>query len=262
MRLLTIPAASFEMGLSDSEEARLQEELGPAPFPFHFEKPLHRVEVPAFEIAETPTTNLEYLEFVQGGGYERPELWTDLLEEPEVDGKAMLRTFVDQNGRPGPLTWQDGRFAPGLAAHPVSGVSWYEASAFCAFKGLRLPREREWELAARGTDGRSWPWGASFDPDRVTHFERKPLGTVPVESLPEGRSPSGLLHAAGNVAEWCEELFDLYPGSRAEAGLFGPLDRVVRNDFYSGSALTLRVTVRTPRSPEDRFPGLGFRCAR
>ena len=81
-------------------------------------------------------------------------------------------------------------------------------------------------------------------------------------SLPGGRSPLGLAHLVGNVAQWCQDRFGPFPGAEDVSGAFGLVDRVVRGDFYNGDPISLRATVRSPQAPESRFAGLGFRCAR
>jgi len=260
--LIDIPGGRFRMGLEAEQEARLRQLSGGlSPFPFDREKPAHDVTVRPFRLWRTPVTNAEFAVFIEAGGYEHDVFWKALLEEPELDGAQVRRDFVDQTGRPGPLTWRDGRPPAGKEQHPVSGVSWFEASAFCAFRKLRLPTEEEWEFAARGAEGRLYPWGNEFDASRCAHGGRPSPDTVPVESLSEGASPQGVLHLAGNVAEWVEDRFQPYPGAGAPGYSVGVLDRVVRGDFYKGTPESLRATVRTPHGPEKRFPGLGFRCA-
>lgn len=255
-----IESVELIMGLSDEQARQLRNVDPMVPFAFYQEMPAHPVTVKPFRIDQTPVTNADYLKFVEAGGYEEDRYWKELLAEPELDGRKVLGTFTDQSGRPGPLTWSGGRPRAGTDNHPVSGVSWFEAQAYCRFRGVRLPREAEWELAARGSDGRMYPWGNEFDPARCQHDAKGGRTTVPVSSFPNGSSPYGLLHAVGNVAQWCEERFAPYPGSK-ERGDQGPLDRILRGDFYSATPLSLRTTVRSPQSPECRFPGLGFRCA-
>jgi len=249
------------MGLRRDEMERLQAIYGPTGFPYYRELPAHQVLVKPFGIAEAPVTNAEYLELVEAGSYEKDELWTDLFADPVLDGAKLLSNFTDQTGRPGPLTWVDGRPRRGTDDHPVSGVSWFEARVYSRFKGLRLPSEAEWELAARGSDGRLYPWGNQFEPQRCGNDSHANRDTWPVGSLQGGRSAYGLLHMVGNVAQWVDELFASYPGSESY-GMEGRKDRVVRGDFYYGTAESLRATVRSPQPPEARFPGLGLRCAR
>lgn len=141
---------------------------------------------------------------MNAGGYQDDGYWKALLEEPDLDGATVRRGFVDQTGKPGPLTWREGKPPAGKENHPVSGVSWFEAHAY-------------------------------------------------------GKSLFGVLHVTGNVAQWVEDRFQPYPGSGPYR--VGVLDRVIRGDFYKGTPESLRATVRTPRSPTDRFAGFGFRCA-
>jgi formylglycine-generating enzyme required for sulfatase activity len=258
--VIDIGGGRFEMGLSRQDREQLQRQWPQEPFAFHREEPAHTVAVGPFRLAEAPVTCEEYAAFMADSGYTREDVWKALREEPQVDVAQLKARFVDRTGRPGPLSWSGGRFPEGQARHPVHGVSWFEAMAFAEWKNLRLPTEAEWEFAARGTDGRLYPWGPEFDPARCTTRERKLEDTVPVDSLPEGKSPFGVLHLAGNVAEWTADLYRPYPGG-VEDKRVGPRDRVVRNDFFKGTALSLRATVRTAHAPVSRFPGLGFRVA-
>ena len=93
--------------------------------------------------------------------------------------------------------------------HPMVNVTWHDANAFAKWAGCRLPMEREWEKAARGTDGREYPWGNTFDPERcVCSVVKKRSSTAPVGSSPAGVSPYGCLDMVGNVWEWCEDWYD------------------------------------------------------
>jgi len=92
--------------------------------------------------------------------------------------------------------------APHKDDHPVNCVTWFQADAFCSAASARLPTEAEWEAAARGTDGREYPWGNSADVGRMVGPTTLPHGTRPVWSMQEGASPFGALHMAGNVWEW------------------------------------------------------------
>ena len=134
-----------------------------------FSRPAHLVSVRPFYIEMTEVTNAAYSEFVAATGHEPPASWTD------------------------------GRFRPELSKFPVTGVSWYDALEFAAWKGMRLPTEAEWEFAARGTDGRIYPWGNEWDPIQAN-------ATKTTNGLREvgqgGTSPFGLLDMSGNAWEW------------------------------------------------------------
>ena len=106
-----------------------------------------------------------------------------------------------------PRFWDDPEWSAYLGPdQPVVGVSWYEADAFARSLGMRLPTEAEWERAARGDDGRIYPWGDEWVPEYAVHRGGK-RHTLPVGSIPENRSPHGLLDCAGNVWEWCSDWF-------------------------------------------------------
>jgi hypothetical protein len=160
--------------------------------------------VEAFLIDRHEVTNREYAGFMADEGYETPSLWPDSMVggggERLARGAALAR-LTDATGAPGPRTWSGSVFPGGTTDHPVSGVSWYEARAFCLWKGKRLPSAPQWWRAALGSGDRSYPWGDDVETLRA-RANIEASGTVEVESLPLGVSPFGAFEMAGNVREW------------------------------------------------------------
>ena len=205
---------------------------------FDIEAPRRVVELPAFWIDRYPVTSAAYV------------------------------VFVDATGHGAPPDWPGGRPDPGKLDHPVERVSWHDATAYADWAGKRLPTEAEWEKAARGTDGRRWPWGDNFDEARCIawdHARVLDMTTVPVDSYPTGASPFGVEQLAGNVEEWVADEFRAYPGSAhrspaADGGL-----RVVRGGSWFYTQEHARCAYRRGLPPEftgwEQAGGPGFRCA-
>jgi formylglycine-generating enzyme required for sulfatase activity len=146
----------------------------------------------------------------------------------------------------------------------VTGVSWFEAQQYCAWKKMRLPTEAEWEKAARGTDGRIFPWGDDQPDCNQADYETCGTPRAPVGSRKEGASPFGMLDAAGGVEEWVVDFFESDYYSRApERDPQGPQagkTRVIRGGSYD--PWHIRATARNWAEPEKRDQLVGFRCAR
>jgi formylglycine-generating enzyme required for sulfatase activity/energy-coupling factor transporter ATP-binding protein EcfA2 len=221
-------------------------------------KPIHRISLERFYIARVPTTNAQYLLFVQATGHEPPG------------------------------HWEEGRPPKGKESHPVVNVSWYDAMAYCEWlsqvsgKHISLPSEAEWEKAARGglpsprvrsaNDGRgaggegqklAYPWGDTFDPTRCNSSELGLGDTTPVGIFLEGASPYGCLDMSGNVWEWTRSISKDYPYNpndgreNIEAG--DEVLRVLRGGSWFSNAVVARGSCRHGGRADYRGRDLGFR---
>jgi formylglycine-generating enzyme required for sulfatase activity len=160
---------------------------------------------------------------------------------------------------------------PGLSNYPANRVSWYGADAYCRWVNKRLPTEAEWEKASRGTDGRIFPWGDEFPTNNRVTFRRKfnRLGFKALEkidSMPDGRSPYGIHHMAGNVWEWVNDWYgDIYYEESPYANPKGPdsgTSKVLRGGNWYYKAYYMRTTYRFNDKPDIFKNWQGFRCAK
>lgn len=230
----TIPAGWFLMG----SDPYVDRDAGPQ------EQPQRWVYLDGFTLDRYEVDNVHYLRFVMGTGASRPPYWTE----------------------------QDGAFAEKLALHPVIGVSWHEADAYCRWAGKRLPTEAEWEKAARGSDGRLFPWGnqpAGWGRSNIAHpgskrgFKYPPLANI--DRYDRGRSVYGLYQMAGNVAEWVSDWFDPeYYRHGTHYNPDGPVvgrEKVFRGGSWNEDPEVARAAGRGARAPDQRSYLIGFRCA-
>ncbi|MGA2469359.1 MAG: ergothioneine biosynthesis protein EgtB [Solirubrobacteraceae bacterium] len=256
LELIDLDGASFPLGAP------------PDGFAYDNEQPQHEVEVEAFAIGRVPVTNADWLAFIDDGGYERREWWS-----PE--GWAW-RTAEEVRR---PLQWLDGGLqrrldgvAPVELTAPVVHVSCHEADAFARSRGVRLPTELEWELAAswdpqRGVK-RAWPWGAQAPTRRHANLiESAVFAPLPAEALADGAAPCGALGMIGDVWEWTASDFRGYPGFRADPYpeysevFFGGDYRVLRGGSFATSAAVVSVTFRNWDFPRRRQIFAGLRVA-
>jgi serine/threonine-protein kinase len=180
------------------------------------------------------------------------------IDKYEVTNAAYA-AFVKATGHPAPPDWKNGTYPVGKANYPVGNVSWEDARAYAAWAGKRLPTEAEWEFAARGTEGRRYPWGNEFNRWLLNSAETNVGHTEPVGSFPAGATPEGVFDLAGNVAEWTASDDAPYPGSARKPV---PGTKIVRGGGFSLPGKYAAATKRTQVPPDTRDPALGFRCAR
>ena len=192
--LVHIPAGDFIMGGDPDFDPQVNPWVGETPQHVH---PTGEYYVSRFEI-----TNEEYAAFIADGGYHDPAYWS--LEGWEWRVENDVTAPSSWNMWPKITTYNGLRFPD----YPIYCISWFEAEAFCRWAGGRLPTEAEWEKAARGTDGRIWPWGNEWD-WTLCRCHANGKGPLPIGSYsPEGDSPYHVADAAGNVIEWCADWFD------------------------------------------------------
>ncbi|MFQ5543285.1 MAG: formylglycine-generating enzyme family protein, partial [Nitrospiria bacterium] len=235
-KMIEIPAGRFIMGSPGrpASEGRGNADEGPP----------HEVFVETFYLDLYETTNAHYQEYINA-----------------TDARA-------------PLLFRNGTYPPAIANHPVVYVSWFDADAFCAWRGKRLATESEWEKAARGDDQRHFPWGTQFDAKRANtpqYSLSKGVsvskgGTMPVGSFENGKSPYGLYDMAGNVYEWVSNWYMPYPGNQVPNVHYGRRNKVLRGgSWYDcmsyGCGLSSPVYNRSRFTPEIKNKGFGFRCA-
>jgi len=201
-------------------------------FGFDDEMPQTEVEVAPFYIDQTEVTNKEYERFVQA------------------------------TGRSAPLTWPGGKCPAGRERYPVTNVTWHDAAAYAEWVGKRLPTESEWELAARGIDGREYPWGSVFAKDHANTKESGRKAPMAVGSLPTGASPYGCLDMVGNVSEWTGDVYAPYSGSRFKLRKGASGHRVLRGGSWMDDLCFARAANRFDATADQRNPSWGFRCAK
>jgi formylglycine-generating enzyme required for sulfatase activity len=241
--MVMIPAGTFIMG----SDKKVDRNAYPA------ELPQRKVYLDAYEIDKFEVTTVQFLKFVL------------------ATGRAPL------------IDWQydGGNFQETMASHPVMHVSWFDADAYCKWAGKRLPTSAEWEKAARGEDGRIYPWGNEPAGLSRANFGRTGL-SGPVRDRPErlllyppiisvdkyenAVSPYGLFQMAGNVAEWTADWYDPHYYKKApDRNPKGP-DRGTQKAFRGGgwidSTPSVRPAQRNGTEPSTRMNWLGFRCAR
>lgn len=255
LNFVKIPASKFTMGSQRSLDREAHND----------ELPAQVLHVSDYYMMRYPVTNAQFFQFIQATGYRPPQFWVN------------------------------GAYPADKANHPVVGVSYYDALAFCAWAAkvaglpVRLPTEPEWEKAARGPEMRLFPWGNEWKNGLCNISEEKMNGTTPVDHFsPQGDSPYGISDMGGNVQEWCSSLFGPYPYDPAdgredhvydlqnkdlmpkllETGTTSLIESaeastgksVIRGGSWRESKFQARCAYRGWAAPMHRSEDTGFRC--
>jgi formylglycine-generating enzyme required for sulfatase activity len=206
------------------------------------EGPQHKVTLKAFYFDKYEVTNLQYEQFIKA------------------------------TNRRSPIHFRNRTFPEGKADHPVINVTWEDARDYCAWAGKRLPTDQEWEKAARGTDGRTYPWGNEFDWRKANvpaRWKDSPMfgDTTPVGAFEAGRSPYGVYDMSGNVWEWTDSWYTAYPGNKVASENYGERYKVLKGgswfdcSFYQ-CGISAPVFNRAFFAIKTKNDSFGFRCAK
>jgi len=250
--LVTIPAGPFIMGSTRAEREmgyQLDEVRGS-----HFARQYHWFEsetrrtstLPGYRIDRTPVTQSQYRQFIRATHH----------PQPGVDARTWASyRLIHPYSTALRYSWRQSQPPAGREQHPVVLVTAADAQAYCTWRGktagklLQLPSEAEWEKAARGTDGRIFPWGDQFDPKRLNSDDDGPGGTEPVASRTGGISPYGVADMAGQVFEWTRTLC---PGD--------PSKRIVKGGSWDDYPGVTRAAAHHCRPATLKHVLIGFRC--
>jgi formylglycine-generating enzyme required for sulfatase activity len=253
--MIFIPAGEFFMGSDSSKDKKAPKE----------EQPQHRLYLPDYYMAKTPVTNAQYAAFVQATDHQttaEKEGWSYVWIDQDlkiIEGADWQHPYGPQSN----IIKKDD--------YPAVVISWHDAVAYCHWlakvtgRPYRLPGEAEWEKAARGSDGRIYPWGNQWDPKRCNTSEGGQGGTTPMGVYSDGASPYGLLDMAGNVWEWCATKWQKTYPYDVEADewqpdyLDGTHSRVLRGGSWYLNRNYARCSFRNLYLPYDRFNDFGFR---
>lgn len=194
-----------------------------------------------------------------------------LIDKYEVTN-LQYKKFIDATRRKSPSHFENRTYPDGKADHPVTFVSWDDANAYCAWAGKRLPTDEEWEKAARGTDGRTFPWGDKFELDKANMPLRwrelnQDGDTTPVGAFPAGVSPYGVFDMSGNVWEWTSSWYEAYPGNTRQSENYGKTYKTLKGGSWWDCSF-YKCGISAPSFNRSFFitgtknKSFGFRCAK
>lgn len=229
--MILVPAGEFIMGTDKTKEAVIPAAFGLRKPAYEDERPVRKVQIKAFYIDRFEVTVGQYRKFAEATHHKTPAYWK---------GQDMEH----------------------IANYPVVGVSWHDAQVYCQWAGKRLPSEVEWEKAARGMDGRRFPWGNEYDVNKANMSQK---GLSPVGWFQGDASPFGVNDMAGNVCEWVADWYRPYPGNTDKDPDFGERFKVIRGGSWGGVghyniSFYARCAYRSFSDPNLFYNDAGFRC--
>ena len=236
--MVLIPAGEFIMGTDDVDASGKSQEFGFNEPLYLNEHPKRSINLDAYYIDKYEVSNGQFKQY---------------LRALNKYNQSQMQTIIDR-----------------LQLHqdnlPVRNITWNKADEYCRYLGKRLPTEAEWEKAARGTDGREYPWGNEWNAEFVNAGQGE-ADLMPVGSFDKGKSPYGVYEMAGNVMEWTADWYEAYPGAEYQSPNYGQKRRVVRGGSWGGVGHYViphyfRVAYRFNFPPDQAFNDVGFRCAK
>lgn len=277
-----VPAGEFIMGSNKKDTEGLQQRYSLEVPLFTAEHPEHKVTLKAFKMDVYEVSNGQYKEFLLKArghgavpvawGYNGYGLARSQAEAMDIEKLRMIATEhfqLDMDTRTldkAALIKAMFNKQKDMDKLPVTGVSWKDADAYCAWRGQRLPTEAEWEKAARGPNGLEYPWGNEWDAKRTNTGEdaKWEEGVAPVGAYKDNASPYGIYDLSGNAWEWVADWYEAYPGSKHTSADFGHKNKVIRGgggglDHYSISYF-FRNATRHFAAPDMQAEDVGFRC--
>ena len=233
--MVLIPAGEFLMGTNKTDKENRHRSIGTVKPLYADQHPQQKVFLDNYYIDRYEVTNKEYKMFL-----------------------------ADTNYYETPSHWKNRKYKEGEGDLPVTQVTWYEAFAYAIWAGKRLPTEAQWEKAARGIDGREYPWGNQFNENMANIGIEGPKKAMPAKTFPKDISPYQVYDMAGNVMEWVLDWYEPYSGSNYKSSRFGKTFKVIRGSgFHRAGHYFLRaynsVFYRTEADPDTYFENVGFR---
>ena len=236
--MVLIPSGDFLMGTNKVDKDDTHKKIGAVKPLYLDQHPERKVFLGSYYIDRYEVTNKKYIEFLE------------------------KNQFTDH-----PAHWNEGIYPEGQGDHPVTQVTWWEAWSFCQWEDKQLPTEAQWEKAARGPNGLSFPWGNEYKKGNANVGIEGDRQTVPVNAYPEDSSHYKVIGLSGNVMEWTLNWYLPYPGNSRKEFRFGKTFKVLRgNGFQRAGHYFLEAYkysfTRTEANPNDFFENVGFRCVK